>query len=64
MLEKVMQNGPKITKNDAKMSPKLVQNLSKYRLKDLCNICGPKIDEKSSLGAPKGRQSDFAPSAK
>ena len=37
MLEKVMQNGAKITKNDAKMAPKLLQNRSKIN---------PKIDAK------------------
>ena len=50
MLEKVMQNAA-----NSKIHPKSFQNLSKNRWE----MCGPKIDEKSSRGAPKGRQGDF-----
>ena len=59
MLEKVVQNGAKIVKNDSKMVLKSLQHLSTNRFKNQCEICGPKIDQTSSLGAPKGRQTEF-----
>ena len=34
-------------------------NRCKYRFKNRCETCDPQIHNKSSLGAPKGRQSDF-----
>ena len=57
MLEKVMKNGAQIIKNDTKIVLKSIQNHSQI---------APKIDakfvvQKSSLGAPKGRQGDFEP---
>ena len=56
---KCSQNHLKLCQNCSKIAPKSLQNRCKNRLKYRCEICCPKIDEKSSLGAPKGRQADF-----
>ena len=57
------QNHQKWCQNGPKINPISLQNRSKNRFKNRCEICGPKIDQKSSLGAPKGRQGDFGYSA-
>ena len=56
MLEKVMQNGAKITKNDAKMVPKLVQNRTKTRPKIDSKIDAKFVVQKSIKNLPLGRQ--------
>ena len=56
MLEKVMQNGAKITKNDAKMVLKLVQNRSKINLKIDSNIDAKFVVQKSIKNRALERQ--------
>ena len=46
------QHGPQL-------DPKSIKHRRNIRLTDRSETCAPKIHQKSSLGAPKGRQSDF-----
>ena len=60
MLEKVMQNGAKITKNDAKMVPTLFQNRSKIDANIDSKIDAKFVVEKSikNLSKTDARKSD------
>ena len=56
MLEKVMQNWAKITKNDARMVPTLVQNRSKIDAKIYTKIDAKFVVQKSIKNRPLARQ--------
>ena len=56
MLEKVMQNGAKITKNDAKMVPTLTQNPSQINAKIDSNIYAKFVVPKSIKNRALERQ--------
>ena len=56
MLEKVMQNGAKISNNDAKMVPKLVQNRSKINAKIDSKIDAKFVVQKSIKNRALERQ--------
>ena len=56
MLEKVMQNGAKITKNDAKISSKFIQNRSKINPKIDWKIDAKFVVQKSTKNRALERQ--------
>ena len=51
--------GEKRNQNSYQNGPKSINKLCTNQLENRCETCDPKIHQKSGLGAPTGRQSDF-----